>query len=104
VAKVATLPVLWTVAWLALSRAARQDATGSDPAVLTWAEVERQLERAERRQSRRPRRHPRSVSPIPRPGLWRASDAGNGSGPAAGGPPTAGPTASDRPGDPADPS
>jgi cytochrome c oxidase assembly factor CtaG len=104
VAKVATLPVLWTVAWLALSRAARQDATGSDPAVLTWAEVERQLERAERRQNRRPRRHPRSVSPIPRPGLWRANDAGNGAGPAAGGPPTAGPTASDRPGDPADPS
>jgi len=104
VAKVATLPVLWTVAWFALTRAARHDATGSDPAVLTWAEVERQLERAERRQNRRPPRHPRSVSPIPRPGLWRADDAGTGSGSAAAGPPTSGPTASDVPGDPSDPS
>jgi cytochrome c oxidase assembly factor CtaG len=103
VAKVATLPVLWTVAWVALSRAARQDATGSDPAVLTWTEVERQLQRAERRQNRPPR-HPRSVSPIPRPGQWRASETEPGSGATPDGPPTPGPSASDRPGDPADPS
>ncbi len=66
VAKVATLPVLWSVAWLALSRAARDDAVGADTGVLTWAEVERQLERAERNERRGPRRHPRHVSPIPR--------------------------------------
>jgi len=64
-AKVATLPVLWSVAWMALARAAREDAYGSDAEVLTWAEVERQLERAERREDRRPRtRHARRL-PLP---------------------------------------
>lgn len=48
VAKVGTLPVLWTCAWLALSRAQRADELGLDDPPLTWAEVERELERAER--------------------------------------------------------
>jgi putative membrane protein len=48
VAKVATLPVLWTAAWYALSEAQRRDREGIDTETLTWAEVQRQLERAER--------------------------------------------------------
>jgi cytochrome c oxidase assembly factor CtaG len=69
VAKVATLPVLWTVAWVALTRAARDDAAGSDTGVLTWAEVQRQLERAERREKHPPRpRHPGWTAAIPRVG------------------------------------
>lgn len=55
VAKVATLPVLWSAAWVSLMRAQRveaADADGDDGEPLTWAEVERQLERAERAQSK----------------------------------------------------
>lgn len=48
VAKVATLPVLWSVAWVALSKAQLLDREGTDTEPLTWAEVQRQLERAER--------------------------------------------------------
>jgi putative membrane protein len=48
VAKVATLPVLWTAAWMALSDAQRSDREGMDTETLTWEEVKRQLERAER--------------------------------------------------------
>ncbi|MHB8593991.1 MAG: cytochrome c oxidase assembly protein, partial [Acidimicrobiales bacterium] len=48
VAKVGTIPVLWTVAWVALLRAQRAEglATGGD--TLTWADVERALERSAR--------------------------------------------------------
>jgi len=106
VAKVATLPVLWTVAWVALTRAAREDRAGSDTGVLTWAEVERQLQRAERREKRPPgRHHPRRVSPIPRVGSGSGTDppgAGPGpagSGPAGSGPAGTGPTGSGPPGD-----
>ncbi len=91
VAKVATLPVLWTVAWVVLSRAAREDRTGSDAGVLTWAEVERQLQRAERRERRPPRRHhPRRVAPIPRMGPGPGTDGRDAA---------SGPTGSSRPGD-----
>jgi cytochrome c oxidase assembly factor CtaG len=92
VAKVATLPVLWSVAWLALARAAQQEAEGSDAGVLTWAEVERQLERAERRESRGPKqRHPRRVPILPRVDFPPVTDR-----PAAG----SEPPASDLPGSP----
>jgi len=47
VAKVATLPVLWSAAWAALARAQRLEADAVEEP-LTWAEVERQLERAAR--------------------------------------------------------
>jgi putative membrane protein len=74
VAKVATLPVLWSVAYVALTRAARQD-TDTDTGVLTWAEVERQLLRAERRQGRRPgRRRTGRIPAIPRVGLVPGTD------------------------------
>ncbi len=55
VAKVATLPVLWSAAWTSLMRAQRveaADADGDDGEPLTWAEVERQLERAARAQAK----------------------------------------------------
>jgi putative membrane protein len=48
VAKVATLPVLWSAAWVALSKAQLLDREGTDTEPLTWAEVQRQLERVER--------------------------------------------------------
>ncbi|HUY22110.1 MAG TPA: cytochrome c oxidase assembly protein [Acidimicrobiales bacterium] len=59
VAKVATLPVLWSAAWAALARAQRVEAAAGDDEPLTWAEVERQLERAGRAERRG------------RPGLYR---------------------------------
>jgi putative membrane protein len=54
VAKVATIPVLWSAAWVSLVHAQRADdaADGDDGEPLTWAEVERQLERAARAQRR----------------------------------------------------
>jgi len=48
VAKVGTLPVLWSAAWRALARAQRAEESGDDGEPLTWAQVERHLERAER--------------------------------------------------------
>jgi cytochrome c oxidase assembly factor CtaG len=65
VAKVATLPVLWTAAYLALARAQRVDAATTEEEPLTWATVERELERAARAERRvargrrgaHPRRH-----------------------------------------------
>jgi putative membrane protein len=92
-AKVATLPLLWSVAWVALARAAREDAAGSDAGVLTWAEVERQLERAERQERRPPsHRHPGRF-PRPRVGFPPATN-GPDAGPS--------PPASDVPGSPPD--
>ena len=48
VAKVGTLPVLWGAAWRALWRAERAVQLGVDEEPLTWAEVERALERGDR--------------------------------------------------------
>lgn len=55
-AKVATLPVLWTAAWRALARAERAERVGLDQEPLTWAEVERELQREERSGGRARRR------------------------------------------------
>jgi cytochrome c oxidase assembly factor CtaG len=55
-AKVATLPVLWTAAWRALARAERAERLGLDQEPLTWAEVERELQREERARKRGRRR------------------------------------------------
>jgi putative membrane protein len=52
VAKVGTLPVLWTAAWRALSRAERAERLGFDDEPLTWVEVARALERSERAERR----------------------------------------------------
>jgi cytochrome c oxidase assembly factor CtaG len=75
-AKVATLPVLWSVAWVALTRAAREETQGTSQDTLTWTEVERQLQRAERQQGRGPRRHhPIRAIPRPRVGIPPGADA-----------------------------
>jgi putative membrane protein len=73
VAKVATLPVLWSAAWVSLLRAQRvEDAAADDDdsgEPLTWAEVERQLERAARaerkEQARQARRRHAWAGPRP---------------------------------------
>jgi cytochrome c oxidase assembly factor CtaG len=74
VAKVATIPVLWSVAWVALSKAQLADREGTDTEPLTWAEVQRQLERAERAE---------------RSGLRRTPSGATGVGPTTQAPPTA---------------
>jgi cytochrome c oxidase assembly factor CtaG len=53
VAKFGTIAVLWTVAFVGLSRAQHALSTGRDPDPLLWSDVERHLERVERRQRRR---------------------------------------------------
>jgi cytochrome c oxidase assembly factor CtaG len=49
VAKLGTILVLWAVAFAAVLRAERVAEQGGDPEPLTWADVERELERAQRR-------------------------------------------------------
>lgn len=63
VAKVATLPVLWTAAYRALARAQRAEERGLDEEPLYWSDVERELERTTRAE-RRLERH-RSGPPHP---------------------------------------
>lgn len=53
VAKFSTIAVLWTVAFVSLSRAQQAVTSGRDPDPLLWSDVERHLERVERRQRRR---------------------------------------------------
>jgi cytochrome c oxidase assembly factor CtaG len=55
-AKLLTIFVLWAVAFVVVVRAERLSESGEDPEPLTWADVERQLERVARREARRPRR------------------------------------------------
>jgi cytochrome c oxidase assembly factor CtaG len=93
VAKVGTLPVLWSAAWAALARAQRAEAGVTDEDTLTWAEVERQLERAARLERRGARQgalatwwRGRRVPPA------RPSSGDGGTGPA--------PTASDEQSEP----
>jgi len=52
-AKLGTIAVLWTVAFVILTRGERAGDVGEDHEPLTWADVERHLERAERRERRR---------------------------------------------------
>jgi cytochrome c oxidase assembly factor CtaG len=53
VAKFTTIAVLWTVAFVSLTRAQHTAAGGGDPDPLLWSDVERHLERAERRERRK---------------------------------------------------
>jgi hypothetical protein len=70
--KLATIPVLWTVAWVTLTRAHRADALGGDADPLLWVDVERRLQRAERQERRavrrrfRPAHTVRAIPPLPR--------------------------------------
>jgi len=51
-AKLSTIAVLWTVAFVIMTRAEATEGTGEDPEPLMWSDVEREIERAERRQRR----------------------------------------------------
>jgi putative membrane protein len=53
VAKFATIGVLWTVAFVGLTRAQHAVSIGRDPDPLLWSDVQRHLERVERRERRR---------------------------------------------------
>lgn len=63
VAKVGTLPVLWTAAYRALARAQRAEEKDADEEPLYWSDVERALERSARAERRLG--HQASGSPPP---------------------------------------
>ena len=63
VAKFATIAVLWTVAFVSLTRAQHALSVGRDPDPLLWSDVERHLLRAERQERRRPWLPPRADAP-----------------------------------------
>jgi cytochrome c oxidase assembly factor CtaG len=54
-AKLSTIAVLWTVAFVLMTRAKEGDKEGHDPDPLLWSDVQRELERAERRGRRHTR-------------------------------------------------
>jgi cytochrome c oxidase assembly factor CtaG len=53
-AKLSTIAVLWTVAFVIMTRAQADDTAGRDADPLVWSDVEREIERAERRDRRQP--------------------------------------------------
>jgi putative membrane protein len=52
-AKLSTIAVLWTVAFVIMTRAEGAERKGQDAEPLMWSDVERELERADRRERRR---------------------------------------------------
>jgi cytochrome c oxidase assembly factor CtaG len=57
-AKLSTIAVLWTVAFVIMTRAQSAEDTGQDAEPLMWSDVEREIERADRRQRRQGRPGP----------------------------------------------
>ena len=53
-AKLSTIAVLWTVAFVIMTRAQTADSAGRDTDPLIWSDVEREIERADRRDRRQP--------------------------------------------------
>jgi len=53
-AKLSTIAVLWTVAFVIMTRAQTADSPGRDTDPLVWSDVEREIERADRRDRRQP--------------------------------------------------
>jgi cytochrome c oxidase assembly factor CtaG len=53
-AKLSTIAVLWTVAFVIMTRAQSADSAGRDTDPLVWSDVEREIERADRRDRRQP--------------------------------------------------
>jgi cytochrome c oxidase assembly factor CtaG len=51
-AKLSTIAVLWTVAFVIMTRPSAADAGGRDAEPLIWSDVEREIERADRRERR----------------------------------------------------
>ena len=54
-AKLSTIAVLWTVAFVVMTRAEDSDRAGTDADPLLWSDVQRELERADRRARRQGR-------------------------------------------------
>ncbi len=57
VAKLSTIAVLWTVAFVIMTRSQAADIPGAAAGPLLWSDVQRELERAERRDRRHSDRH-----------------------------------------------
>jgi cytochrome c oxidase assembly factor CtaG len=53
-AKLSTIAVLWTVAFVIMTRAQSADSSDRDTDPLVWSDVEREIERADRRDRRQP--------------------------------------------------
>ena len=53
-AKLSTIAVLWTVAFVIMTRAQTAESAGRDTDPLVWSDVEREIERADRRERRQP--------------------------------------------------
>jgi cytochrome c oxidase assembly factor CtaG len=53
-AKLSTIAVLWTVAYVIVSRAQVFSGAEEEPGTLVWSDVEREIERADRRDRRQP--------------------------------------------------
>ena len=53
-AKLSTIAVLWTVAFITMTRAQTADSAGRDSDPLVWSDVEREIRRADRRDRRQP--------------------------------------------------
>ena len=51
-AKLSTIAVLWTVAFVIMTRAQAAETAGEDSEPLVWSDVEREIQRAERRDRR----------------------------------------------------
>jgi putative membrane protein len=51
-AKLSTIAVLWTVAFVIMTRAQAAETSGQDAEPLVWSDVEREIERADRRERR----------------------------------------------------
>jgi cytochrome c oxidase assembly factor CtaG len=62
-AKLSTIAVLWTAAFVIMTRAQADETAGRDAAPLVWSDVEREIERADRRD----RRQGSAGSPPPGP-------------------------------------
>ncbi len=60
-AKISTIAVLWTVAFVIMTRAQAAETAGKDAEPLMWSDVEREIERADRRERRQ--RSPGPPSP-----------------------------------------
>jgi putative membrane protein len=63
-AKLSTIAVLWTVAFVIMTRAQAAETTGQDTDPLVWSDVEREIERADRRDRRQGSPGPPPPGPV----------------------------------------
>ena len=65
-AKLSTIAVLWTAAFVIMTRAQADETAGRDSEPLVWSDVEREIERADRRDRRQGSGSPGSPPTGPR--------------------------------------